>query len=233
MIVSSMKCISSSPRLASSSASRWMVRTGQPFLASVSAVARPCAATRSPMVLPAKSGSPASLARSAVDARAAAGGDDGDDGEQLVARAGDVELQLAVLVDRAERADRRRALAVLAEAFGPELHVPAGEALQPVGIGHHHRDRSCCAASATASAAPTAAGTSAGGLPASTGASASAAPCADRADVEPADRRRQQADIGQHREAAADAGIVIHHADLMRGKQVAQAVGLAGAWPAR
>ena len=33
-----------------------------------------------------------------------AGGVDGDDGEQLVARAGDEELQLAVLVDRAERA---------------------------------------------------------------------------------------------------------------------------------
>ncbi len=51
-------------------------------------------------------------------------GDGGDDREQLVARAGDVELKLAVLIDRAERADRRRALAVLAEAFGPELHVP-------------------------------------------------------------------------------------------------------------
>src|SRR6202008_3722659 len=65
MIVSSMKCISNSPRLVSSSLSTWMVRTGQPFLASVSAVARPCAATRSPMVLPAKSGSPDSFARSA------------------------------------------------------------------------------------------------------------------------------------------------------------------------
>ena len=172
MIVSSMKCISSSPSAASSSVSRWMVRTGQPFLASVSAVARPCAATRSPMVLPAKSGSPRELGELGVDARAAAGGADRDDGEQLVARAGDEELKLAVLVDRAERGERRRALAVLAEAFGPELHVPAGEALQPVGIGHHHRDR-LAAASATASAAPTAAGTSAGGLPASTGASAS------------------------------------------------------------
>ena len=67
----------------------------------------------------------------------------GDDGEQLVARAGDEELQLAVLIDRAERGDRRRALAVLAEALGPELHVPAREALEPVGIGHQDRDRSC------------------------------------------------------------------------------------------
>ena len=117
MIVSSMKCISSSPRLVSSSCSMWMVRTGQPFLASVSAVARPCAATRSPMVLPAKSGSPASAARSAVDARAAAGGAGGDDGEQLVARAGDEELQLAVLVDRA----RARAIGVVPLPSLPRL----------------------------------------------------------------------------------------------------------------
>ena len=41
MMVSSMKCMSSSPRLASSSRSILIVRTGLPFLASVSAVARP------------------------------------------------------------------------------------------------------------------------------------------------------------------------------------------------
>ena len=76
--------------------------------------------------------------RAAVRAPAAG---DGDHGEQLVARAGDEELELAVLVDRPERRDRRRALAVLAEAFGPQLHIPAGEALEPIGIGHHHGDR--------------------------------------------------------------------------------------------
>src|SRR5262249_40580979 len=43
------------------------------------------------------------------DARAAPGGADGNDGEQLVARAAEVELQLAVLVDRTQRRDRRRA----------------------------------------------------------------------------------------------------------------------------
>src|SRR5216684_8208823 len=70
-----------------------------------------------------------------VDARPATGGADRDDGKELVARPGDEELELAVLVDRPERADRRRALAVLAEALGPQLHVPARAALEPVGVG--------------------------------------------------------------------------------------------------
>ena len=62
MMVSSMKCIIISPSAASSSLSMVKVRTGQPFLANVSAVARASAAARSPIVLPAKSGSPAILA---------------------------------------------------------------------------------------------------------------------------------------------------------------------------
>ena len=41
MMVSSMKCIISSPSAASSSVSIEKVRTGQPFFAKVSAVARP------------------------------------------------------------------------------------------------------------------------------------------------------------------------------------------------
>src|SRR5262245_55217169 len=53
------------------------------------------------------------------DARAAAGGVEGDNGEELVARSGEIELQLAMLVDWTERRDRGRALAVLAEALGP------------------------------------------------------------------------------------------------------------------
>src|SRR5580765_6525107 len=64
MMVSNMKCIISSPRLSSLSLLTWIVRTGQPFFASVSPVARPSAATRSPMVLPANPASPASLASS-------------------------------------------------------------------------------------------------------------------------------------------------------------------------
>ena len=66
------------------------------------------------------------------DARTTAGGADGDDGEQLVTRPGDEELELAVLVDRPDGAYRGRALAVLAETLGPELDVPARKALEPV-----------------------------------------------------------------------------------------------------
>ena len=119
----------------------WMVRTGQPFLASVSAVARPCAATRSPMVLPAKSGSPASCARSASmrGPRPAA---------PMVMTVNSLSRGPAMKSwswlcwsTGPSARDRRRALAVLAEALGPELHVPAREAFEPVGIGHHHGDR--------------------------------------------------------------------------------------------
>ena len=116
-------------------------RVGRPFFASVSAVARPCAATRSPMRRPAKPGSPARRASSGVDRRPLPGRADGQDGEQLVLRPGEIELLLRVLVDRPDRRDRLRALAVLAEALGPELHPPAREALEPVGIGHEHGDR--------------------------------------------------------------------------------------------
>src|SRR6185312_90191 len=55
--------------------------------------------------------------------------------EQFVARARKPKLQLAVLVDRAEGRNRRHALAVLAEAFGPKLHPPVGKTLAAVGIG--------------------------------------------------------------------------------------------------
>jgi hypothetical protein len=70
-----------------------------------------------------------------IEPRAASGGGDGDHGEQLVTRAGDEELKLAVLVDRAERCDGCRTGALLAETFRPQLHVPAGEAFQPIRIG--------------------------------------------------------------------------------------------------
>src|SRR3954470_14846093 len=78
------------------------------------------------------------LAEVGRHARAPARRRRGDDGEELVARAGDVELKLAVLVNGAEGADRRGAFAIFAEALGPELHIPFGEHLQPVGVSHHH-----------------------------------------------------------------------------------------------
>ena len=213
MIVSSMKCISSSPRLVSSSFSTWMVRTGQPFLASVSAVARPCAATRSPMVLPAKSGSPASLARSASmrGPRPAA---------PVVMTVNSLSRGPAMKScswlcwsTGPARGDRRRALAVLAEAFGPELHVPAREALEPVGIGHHHRDGLALMRDRQRGADARRARRPVRASPAS--ASARGGAGADRVDVEAERCCRQEADIGQHREAAADTGIVLEHRDLV------------------
>ena len=71
-------------------------------------------------------------------ARAAAGAILADHGDEVLRRAVEIELELAVLVDRAKRRDRRGALAVLAEALAPELHIPGGEARQAVGIRKHH-----------------------------------------------------------------------------------------------
>src|SRR6185295_5944331 len=56
-----------------------------------------------------------------IDARAKPRRADGDDGKQLVARTGDEKLELRMLVDGPERADRCGPLSVLAEALGPEL----------------------------------------------------------------------------------------------------------------
>ncbi len=88
-------------------------------------------------------------------------------------------------------------------------------------------------ASATASAAPSAAGTSAAFFFASTGASASAGAFAHRRDIEIEHRRRQQADIAEHREAPADAGVMIEHRHMMLAEQIAQAVASCRVWPAR
>src|SRR6185312_10122682 len=64
-----------------------------------------------------------------VHAGTATGGLRRHDREQFVARSRDVKLELAMLIDRAERTDRCRALAVLAETLGPKLDVPLGEHL--------------------------------------------------------------------------------------------------------
>src|SRR5262245_45763017 len=47
-----------------------------------------------------------------------------NDGELLVARPSDEQLQLTVLIDRPKRRNRRGPLAIFAKAFGPELHIP-------------------------------------------------------------------------------------------------------------
>src|SRR3712207_9346732 len=51
----------------------------------------------------------------------------GEHRKELVVGAREVELELAVLVDRPDGGHRLGALAVLADALGPELHPPAGE----------------------------------------------------------------------------------------------------------
>src|SRR5690606_38735566 len=61
-----------------------------------------------------------------------------DQAEELVARPVEIELELAVLVHRAQRADRRLPLALLAQALGPELAVPEAEGAQAVAVGEEH-----------------------------------------------------------------------------------------------
>ena len=51
------------------------------------------------------------------------------------------QLQLAVLIGDAARGHGRRALAFLAETFGPDLRVPLGEGSQPVAIGDDSLNR--------------------------------------------------------------------------------------------
>ena len=63
----------------------------------------------------------------------------GKDREERLAGPVAEHLQLAVLVDRTERADRRRTLAVLAEALPPQLPPPRMKRRKPVGIGPEHR----------------------------------------------------------------------------------------------
>ncbi len=66
----------------------------------------------------------------------------GDDGEQLVARARDEELQLAVLINRA----RCAAIGVVPLPSLPRLSAQSCtyhlvNSAEPVRIGHHHGDR--------------------------------------------------------------------------------------------
>src|SRR6185437_11213245 len=55
---------------------------------------------------------------------------DGDNREQFVPRPADEQLELAMLIDGPECRKRGGSLAVLAETFGPQLHVPMRETLQ-------------------------------------------------------------------------------------------------------
>ena len=151
-----------------------------------------------------------------------------DHGDQVLRRAVEIKLELAVLIDGAEGRDRRRALALFAEALAPELHIPGGEARQAVAVRPHHAD-------------PDAAllGKSDGdGRADSRREVVRLAPreqrldhgtraLAERLDVETAGKRRKQADIGEAREAAADIGIMGQRRNGESLAEVAEAVGLA------
>src|SRR5262249_40262534 len=51
----------------------------------------------------------------------------------------EIELKLAVLIDWAKRSDWCRALALLAKALAPELHIPSSEAREAIAVRQHHR----------------------------------------------------------------------------------------------
>ena len=112
-----------------------------------------------------------------VDDGPATGGGHPYDRREDLARAVHEELELTVLVERPERGDRARPLALLAEAFGPQLHVPVREAGEAVGVGHEHdRAHALSLASATAAAAPSAGAKSLARLAASIASTTARAP---------------------------------------------------------
>ncbi len=169
------------------------------------------------------------LGKRLIQARAAAGDRSRNHGEQLVARSGEVKLQLAVLVDGAERRDRRRALAVLAEAFGPELHPPFGEALEPVGIGHGDGDRFSAFAGGDRKGRAHRGRKFLRGLAGEKRRQYFAGAGADCLDIEAKRERGQQADVGKNGIAAADAGIVVENEAIVALQKIAQPVALADA----
>src|SRR6185312_910275 len=160
------------------------------------------------------------------DARPAAGAILAHHCDEVLRRAVEIELKLAVLIDRTKCRDRRRPLALLAEALAPELHVPGGEARKPIAIGQHH---------AHLDAAFLGEADGDGGADRRREVQrrtrpeqrAYDGPCAvaQRLHVEAAGKRRQEADIGQRRKPAADVGVVRKRGDRQGFAQVAQAVG--------
>jgi hypothetical protein len=131
-----------------------------------------------------------------------------------------------VLVDRAERGKRRRPLASLAQAFGPELHVPRGKTLESIGIRKHH---------ARAHAAFLGESNRHGGtdgrrkIPCPFGREhggyARARSFAKGHDIEPAGEGRQKSDIGQSRKATANSRIVVECGNAEVLAKRAKAVG--------
>ena len=113
-----------------------------------------------------------------------------------------------------------------AEALRPQLREPGAQASEPVRVGHHHLDLDAALA-----------GEADGDRRAHRGREAArgfggqqridhlAGAGAHGVRVEAARHGRQQADVGQDRVAAADAGVMVEEGDAVRLEQRAQAVG--------
>src|SRR5262245_771043 len=169
------------------------------------------------------------LGKLAVNARALSAGADRDDGEELVARAGNEQLQLAVLIDRPERRERRSPLTILAEALGPKLHVPMGQPLQPVAIGEQDADRFALAfRERNRQRGAERWGHLRRRFFRKYRREGKATAFADRANIEAKHRGGQQADIGQRGITATDTRIVVKHRHAKFAEQIAQSVFLAG-----
>ncbi len=123
-----------------------------------------------------------------------------------------------MLVDRAERGDGRRAGAVgLAEAFGPELHIPVREAQQPVGIGHHHHGGDAALLGEADRERRAERGRELRRGPGVLDRLDRGAPTgAERVDIEAARKAGQEADIGEGREPSADIGRMVEDRDAER-----------------
>src|SRR5581483_5019504 len=150
-----------------------------------------------------------------------------DHSDEVLWRAIEIKLQLAVLIDRPKRRDRGGPLPVFAQAFGPELHIPGGKTRQAVAVRQHD---------VRAHAA----------LPGKTDSDGSAdcrrevasapgvqqrindalCPFPQRHHVEATGESRKETHVGESRKAAADIGIVVEHGDGEMLAERAQAVGL-------
>ena len=111
----------------------------------------------------------------------------------------------------------RQAIGVVPSPFLPRLSAHSctnqrREAAEPVGIGHHHLHADAALAAPARRPAPRRAparqaiGSGRGSMPSTT---SSRRRARIARDIEAARHRRQQADVGQRREAAADAGVMI------------------------
>ena len=124
----------------------------------------------------------------------------------------------------------RRALAVLAEALRPQLREPVREAPEPVGVGHHHLRRGCRARAPAPrrSPRPSAGAKPRGDLAAISASTTSRAPARTARASRPRAIAGSRPTLVKHREAPADARVVVEDGDAVRLEQRAQAVGLAG-----